>query len=109
MSDIYFQLSSNEEQYQEFSVGLDIFRFVFNYNSYNNRYYLTIYKNFDLVLKSIKLVITQNNLFSPYEYKDIGSFSVLLEDYILDEDKKIYNEITKTNITNAIFRWQYGN
>lgn len=108
MTNIYFKLSSNEDQYQEFSVGLDTFRFVFNYNSYNRRYYLTVYKNFNLILKSVKLVITPYNLFAPYKYKNIGSLSILLENYTLDGDKKIYNEITKSNITEAVFRWKYG-
>lgn len=108
MSEIYFKLASNENQYQEFNVGLTTLKVVFTYNNFNNRYYLTFYKNFDVVVKSIKLVVTQNNLLASYYYKDIGYFSAVVEDYEFDTNgKKVYKEITKDNLTDVIFRWQY--
>lgn len=106
----YFRLTSSKEQYNEFIFGTDSFVIEFKYNKVNKRYYLNVYKNNVLIVKSLKLVWSSYNLFSSFKYKDIGELRCISDSFDILEDKvtKELQELTESNITSAIFEWRYN-
>ena len=106
----YFKLTSSENQYNEFVFGTDSFILEFRYNPVNERYYLDVYKNNKLVLKSLKLVWCLYNIFSSYEYKDIGELRIISDafDILADNKTQELQELTKDNITKFFFEWRYN-
>lgn len=106
----YFRLTTSIDQYSEFIFGVDSFILEFKYNEINNRYYLNIYKNNKLVLRSVKLVWSRYNLLSSYEYKGIGKLNLISSEIALLEDNKtqILQELNRDNITKFVFRWEYN-
>ena len=103
----YFRLTSSKNQYNEFVFGTDSFILEFKYNDYDNRYYIDVYKNNRLVLKSLKLVWSLYNIFSSYGYKGLGTLRLISNDFKLlaDNKTKELQELTRDNITKFVFEW----
>ena len=106
----YFKLTSSDDQYNEFLFGLDSFLINFKYNPVNKRYYLDIYKNGKLMLKSHKLMWSRYNILSSYKHKNIGEIYCISEAFDILEDNKtqVLQELTKDNITKFMFKWSYN-
>ena len=103
-----FKLRTNSDHYIEFQAGLDTFRFEFKWNEMEQRYALTISKNFIVRVDSYILVWSLNDLLDAFEYMGLGSLQCVSEDGYEDEEGLYrYNEISKENIQSAIFRWDY--
>ena len=107
--EINFGLTSSENQYNEFVFGTDSFTLITKYNEVNNRYYLDLYKNGKLLIRSLKLVWCSYNLFGSYEYKKVGELICVSDSFRLLSDNitKELREPTKDNITKFLFRWRY--
>lgn len=106
----YFRLTSSQNQYNEFVFGTDSFILEFKLNKINKRYYMSVYKNNELVVKSIKVVWSNYNLFSSFKYKNIGELKCISGAFNLlaDNKTKELQELTNTNITSFIFEWIYN-
>lgn len=105
----YFRLTSSESQYTEFVFGTDSFLININYNEDDQRFYMDVYKNNTLVLKSLKLVWCKNNLFSNVKYKNLGELSIVSKAFdILPNGTRVLQELTKDNVTEFVFRWSYN-
>lgn len=106
----YFRLTSSENQYNEFVFGTDSFILEFRYNETNKRYYIDVYKNNKLMIKSLKLVWCLYNIFSSYVYKDIGELRCISNSFDLSATDGVtqqLQEVTKENITKFVFEWRY--
>lgn len=106
----YFRLTSSDNQYNEFVFGIDSFMLTFRYNSSNKRYYLDVYKNNELMIKSLKLVWSSYNIFNSYIYKDIGELRCISNatNIVSSSKSQEFQELTKENITKFLFEWRYG-
>lgn len=103
-----FKLRTNSDHYVEFQNGLDMFRFEFRWNDLEEKYALTLYKNYQIVLNSYFLVWSLNDLFDAFKYLGIGSLRVVTEEGKVDEEGRyVYEEVHKDNLHHTIFRWDY--
>ena len=103
-----FKLRTNSDHYIEFQVGLNSFRFEFAWNGMEQRYAVTIYKNLELKINSYFLVWSLNNLLDAFSYMDLGNLHCVSEEGYTDENGLYrYKEISKENIQEVIFRWDY--
>lgn len=105
----YFRLTSSKNQYNEFVFGTDSFILEFRYNTVNDRYYLDVYKNDKLMVKSLKLTWCLYNIFNSFRYKDIGELRMVSDAFdISAKNTKELQELTKDNITKFMFEWKYN-
>lgn len=103
-----FQLRTNQDHYIEFQAGLDTFRFEFRWNEREQKYCLSIYKNYELKVDSYFIVWSLYNILDPFSYMKLGSLQCVVEDQErVEGEQGKYLEISKENIQTAIFRWDY--
>ena len=103
-----FRLRTNEDHYIEFQAGLDTFRFEFRWNDMEQRYCLSVYKNYELKIDSYFLAWALYDLLEPFSHMNLGHLQCVADDReVTQEGYSKYIEIGKNNIQKAIFRWDY--